>query len=381
MAKVKGMAATNYVGKLGPQIFYMRDGQNVVREKASQVSNPRTTGQMDQRVKLSNLVAIYRANKVWMESYAFTPRPQTWSVYNAFVSANLTQNDIFLTKTLVEAQASVAGQYIISKGNLPTIQTSFDNDTPGWAGPKFDQSVTPHGLSGTIAEVSQALLNANPSFRNGDQISFCANLQFDTAGTPYVQALYGEFLINTDNNSPFEDLDIAQYVTLAVGETSPLILTLDSLDLDNFHGAMATWVHSRRNSDGSMSVSTQRLVADNLIGDYTSLYKGESAQRRARRSYGETEEPFLVPGYGDVATNPTISINVVQPSAGTLTANGRTGVFSVPLGNLVTLNWQTAIGYELVSYKVNGQEIAGATFQPVDDSIVYQVSCEIEQTE
>ena len=71
MAIVKSAGLRNYVGKHAGNVYYLQKGEALVREKAAEVTNPRTPSQMMQRTRLANLVNFYRANKDWMKRYAY----------------------------------------------------------------------------------------------------------------------------------------------------------------------------------------------------------------------------------------------------------------------------------------------------------------------
>lgn len=92
MAKIKSLWLRGSSQRLGGAVTYMLKGVQIARELAAKVDNPRTPKQMNQRVKLANVVAFYRANRPWMERLAFETKKQNWSTYNAFVSANFAAN-------------------------------------------------------------------------------------------------------------------------------------------------------------------------------------------------------------------------------------------------------------------------------------------------
>ena len=102
MAIVQTMWMTGTKKKLGGTVLYQAMGQTRQRELAAEISNPRTTQQMTQRVKWSNLVNLYRANRSWMK-YAFETKKTNQSEYNKFMSLNVAASAIYLPKNVAAA--------------------------------------------------------------------------------------------------------------------------------------------------------------------------------------------------------------------------------------------------------------------------------------
>ena len=96
MAKVKSGGIRNLIGRVGGNVYYMNKGQNIARELAPAISNPQTAAQQEQRMRWANLVSFYRVNQPWMKRGAFESKKQTWSDYNAFVSANSKISPVYL---------------------------------------------------------------------------------------------------------------------------------------------------------------------------------------------------------------------------------------------------------------------------------------------
>lgn len=292
MAKVKGMAATKYIGSLGPQVFYMRNGQNIVREKAASVSNPQTTAQMDQRIKMGNVINLYRLNKAWMEKYAFPLRPAKQSVYNAFVSANLTGSEVALTKQQYQAGVTVLEPMDFTKGNLRQMRLEYDDDTAFISELVITQDISELADAGLA---SKELLDNNSWLRNGDQISVIFNA---TDANGYGNMVAVEFTLDLDSTQELSELDFFNYAGIdEAGTTKFLNFAVDALPNNIYASAQvigAVFVVSRKTAAG-IDVTTSRME----LTTYSVLntYNTDAARRAARRSYGGGEvAPFLVPG-------------------------------------------------------------------------------------
>lgn len=202
MAKVKSMNNRNLIGTLGGAVYYMRAGENVAREKAAFVTNPRSTSQMNQRVRLANLVNFYRANRAWMFRGAFENKPAKLSDYNAFVSRNIQTSDIALTKAEANAGAVIADTYQVTDGSLPMANVSASGRTALLSTP------------GALAEDGNGALdfvtniyNTYPGIQPGDQLSFIVLLnKRDGSGIPRLSVRAFEMtLIASSANTEAEN--------------------------------------------------------------------------------------------------------------------------------------------------------------------------------
>lgn len=305
MAKVKSSGLRNYVGRLAGNVYYINKGQNIARELAPQVANPQTEAQMDQRIKLSNVVAMYRLNSGWMKDHAFPNRPQNQSIYNAFVAANLAGSEVALTKEDAARGYCVVAPYEITKGSLPRVQLLETNDpsTVGCSLVSTFASLT----SKTLGELSLDLIEQNSFLRDGDQLSFIVNFQYnDVAGIRAACSAY-ELTLDTTSEEAIANLPIGDILTMQEGAASGtynLAFAVDDISAyasSVYYGAAV--IISRKQSSGiQVSPATLALYGDDRF--YTTM-TSEARKRLARNSYGVSVEPFLVPGEGGSGDTPT----------------------------------------------------------------------------
>lgn len=284
MAILKSLIIRGGRKQIGGMVLYSRNGETIARELAPQVSNPRTPAQMEQRVKLSNLVSFYRANAGWMKG-AFENKKERESDYNAFVAANIGNSMVALSKADVAAGAAVVAPYKITSGSLPIVETvlnGHDLVSNLYVGA---QTI---GSSTTIGELSQALLANNNGLEEGMQISVIINLQLASAGTgvPYITARAYEMILDTQSTELVESV-VPDGILEAVGTTNKA-LGINTTDLGD--GA-AAFVLSKT-IGGRILVSTQSLVffgSNATYRNYTSI----TAWNGAITSYGEGADVFL----------------------------------------------------------------------------------------
>lgn len=293
MAKVKGMMGTKLIGKLGPAVYYMRGGQNINRELAASVSNPKTEAQMNQRTKLANLVHLYQANKAWMERFAFENKPETQTVYNAFMAVNLGISQVYLTKAQAERNMTVLAPEQFTKGSLPIVPVQpFNTEDLGWV-TGIKVSDDPNATFDRVSDLSSAILQYNRDWEDGDQLSIVVNVSLPNR-VPVVYSY--ELTIDTTDNRFLADLSINEVIVFSeFDENGYLKITSENPVVYDNTGRGIIVIHSRKTSSGI-------LVSDatmSLNPDAQELYDASStdaARSAARRSYGGVREPFLVPG-------------------------------------------------------------------------------------
>lgn len=287
MAKVKSMNNRNLIGTLGGAVYYMRAGENVAREKAAFVTNPRSTSQMNQRVRLANLVNFYRANRSWMFRGAFENKPAKLSDYNAFVSRNIQTSDIALTKAEANAGAVIADTYQVTDGSLPMANVSIVNNKAHLLIPGM---IAEDGLA--MSEIVPRIKGAYPGVQDNDQMSVIAIInKRDGNGVPRVFVRAYECILN-----PNAELALDELFTGPDGELSPLAVNggVDfSVPLSQGEAAGYAICFSRTTSSG-IKVSPSFVV---LTDDtFTEGYSSEEQFQKAINSYGESVANFLDSG-------------------------------------------------------------------------------------
>lgn len=334
MAKVKGMAATNYVGKLGPAVFYMRHGVNINRALAAEVANPQTAEQMTQRNRLTNVVRAYQANKAWMELFAYENVPEGRTLYNQFVSQNLPLSFIYLTKAEVAAYTSILAPYRFTEGSLAHITTTyFDNVTATTSIKTGDLGI---GDDTTIGRFSRAVIDANGGYwQEGDQLSIIVN-QYRPDSLPLVVA--AEITLDpSDERTLIEKLGQIELVE----DNGVLTVTLNAF-VETGRPELGVLVCQSRKQGGKVQVSTQNLVLNEPASTMFNEYSGPAAQQRARRSYGGVGEPFLNPGdQSEEEVTPQLAV--------TFSKSFPIGTSAVA-GTTITANSGTFTGNEVLDY-------------------------------
>lgn len=285
MAKIKSLWLRGSSQRLGGAVTYMLKGVQIARELAAKVNNPRTPKQMNQRIKLANVVAFYRANRPWMERLAFETKKQNWSTYNAFVSNNFASNKVYLTKQEAAQGCCIVAPYRITEGSMPQVVIS-QNSAGQWATNLYCGEVNP--ATATVAEMTAALLANNNGLAEGMQISLIVNYQQQANGIYQNIVRYFEVILDSTDTSTFTSHLGDTHVALVNGSIGFTAGTSDPV--------MGFAYILSQTRAGRTYVSTQNLV---LTSNTTyELFSNAVHAANAAASYGESaQDPFLAAGY------------------------------------------------------------------------------------
>lgn len=297
MAIIKSGGIRNLIGRVGGNVYYMNKGQNIARELAPSISNPQSAAQQEQRMRWANLVSFYRANQPWQKRGAFESKKQTWSDYNAFVSANSKVSPVYLTKQQAEQGGSVVAPYTVTKGSLPSVGLFSWEGQEMFCSDLYVGDLTISGAT-TASQLSAALRDNNNGLQEGDQLSFILNIQQTNPDkVPFITARYYEFIIDSSDSR-----------TLATIGLEGVIIADEYEDMRRLcfaHDGVVCGgaIIVSRTTSGNIKVSTQSLVLTKAMQAYLADYTSDAALQRAARSYGENEANFLASGYSGKASN------------------------------------------------------------------------------
>lgn len=259
-------------GKKGSSVFYRIENSNNaqkqgVRERVYDPSNPKTSQQAGQRMRMYPAQAVYGVLKDTIErSWQGVKYGQM--TRQAYLKSAL-RSDIFPAVTKGDGVV-VPGPYQIAKGTLNEVV----------AYPQDDGSIifnfivgTPGTALATVAAVSNELLQNNAWLKEGDQLSIVLCYTTDDSVVAF-NWLTASFYLNTSDTTPMTDI-LPQGAELTAGA--------DGLEL-NWLGShfayAAACVVSREGTTPLRSNATLSVNTAALPG-----YYDVEARARARRSY------------------------------------------------------------------------------------------------
>lgn len=279
-------------GKVGDLVFARRLGQQTTRAYNSSPKDAKTRSQVTQRVKMANVIAMYRALKN-ICNHSFEGLDVGQTSYSAFVKANLTGNKVSLTKEAASFGACVVAPYLISRGSLPSIQVEGTG-----ADAVTNIAVGNLSISGTttIGQFADALVANNAGIEYGDQLTYVSLVQQTDANSGYPIVVAGIYEVTLNSASTDKVRDFIPEVGSSVKNGFLA------------HGALIgrggfAWILSRKQTGSSLMVSTQRLVLTSP--DVYDQFATADANTRAISSYGFTMEPILAPGVVGAPAGPS----------------------------------------------------------------------------
>lgn len=307
MAIVSSMWLKGAKKRLGGTVIYQAMGQTRQRELAAEVSNPRTESQMGQRVKWANLVNLYRANRAWMK-YAYETKKSNQSEYNKFMSLNVTDSRIYLTKPIANAGGCVVDSYIITQGSLLSIEFVPTSNGYFRSNIEIDNSANLHTIS--VKEFSDMVVRLNPAIRYGDQLSFIRMTQMTNAstGVPYVVVREYEVIIDTNNLLPLSNYLPMDLITTWGGD--PTYLAVGTADGRSGGFAMIL----SRTISGKTYVSSQRVIPV-AMDAYIEAFSSQGALQAAIDSYGVSDDAFLSSTYASQDNQAPTMLALLQASS------------------------------------------------------------------
>ena len=280
MAKFSGLLRKQ-IGSIGDLTFKQVNGVTIVSEKITQMTNPRTDGQMRTRTRWNNIVAMYKGIRPLLNK-GFENKAAGLSDFNMFMKMNMQKEPVYLTKQAVAGGACVATAYQISQGSLPAIVLTGTGQNVKTDIRLGGESIT---ANTTVAQFAAAVVQNNPDYRYGDQISFFLVKQMVNAetGIPYCQFSATKVVLDAANTEKLADVTGNSH---GFASADGLLAHVGD-DGDCAYG----WVHTRK-SNGKLLVSSQSLVSAN---SKEAEYKGDAAYNLARSSYGVSIDVFLAP--------------------------------------------------------------------------------------
>jgi len=291
MAIIKNLWMRNAKKRLAGAVLYHLKTQTIVRELAASVTNVRSLSQMRQRTQLSNLVSVWKNMAFWAKSGAFESKKTTMSDYNAFVQANMNRFPVYLSKSMAENGAAVIAPYIISKGSLLPVTTTFDANNEYFASDINLGTSEPTG-SETMGDIYQRIIDNNNGIKNGDQISYIQVVQTTINEVPRIVVRAYEFTIDVTSTEPYDasDFDAVFKLRNATGTAQYFLVHIPTNSAEG-----GAFIISRK-SGGKLLVSPASLVLNRSAGLYYTTYGSLAAMMTAVNSYGSSGQDFLVPG-------------------------------------------------------------------------------------
>lgn len=351
----KGSAMGLWKGKKGSSVFYQIKNSNSaqkqgIRERNYEPSNPQSSAQAGQRMRMYPAQAVYGAIKDVIE--------RSWQGVKYGQMSRQEYLKHALREPLFPAIAKgdntvVPGPYQISKGSLQSVEAAVE---PGrFTFPIFCTD-GPYDAEDTLARLSADILANNAFLKEGDQLSFVL-CHSNINQTGFYWSVISFYL-----NSQAEDIQISSVLYNTVSDDEIAINGDGFAFVSGDHIFMAAACVISREGDTPLR-STAHLACDYKAGDMQAYYSA-AAQAAARRSYMKQLSTAVTdwpadPDSGDAGGDASDRIRITASATsegGTVTGGG-----SYNRGDLVTLTAAPAQGYELQGWYTSEADAAAGS--------------------
>lgn len=336
-------------GSTKSQTFSVLKGQQITKDRVSQVSNPKSTGQMTQRALFATAVKFYKHANQQFFRFAFEDKKQTESEYNAFMRHNLVHSTIYnYASSQNEAFPAIGDGWVLTSGSLSTPVVSLASNRVRLGVGSVE------GTETTWGEVSARIISAY-GLQAGDIItvvgvrSTVQSIEEEPAVNPYWDLQ--QYILNPSTSAELPDL-----VSVADGYVT---FDADVMADDACGGAV---VFSRNIAGAGVKVSTSRLINNGTAQSILEASRQEVYRQTALNSWGATGIAVL---QGSIAT----PIASVVKSIGTdmidtdgSTANLQVSGFVVPpfgAGDSIQLLFKMGTS----SWQFNAEHVEGAEME------------------
>jgi hypothetical protein len=126
MVKVKSSLGT-ITGKADNMRFYELNGVVIGVTIPAETNNPKTKKQMQQRIKMNNILNTYKYIKGYLQQN-FEGIIGNKNASSFFRSYNLMKTPVWLTKAQKESYKFVLAPYVVAQGRIPTVGYEFRDD-------------------------------------------------------------------------------------------------------------------------------------------------------------------------------------------------------------------------------------------------------------
>lgn len=286
----RGFDQTNLVGSVGGVTYRRVGGETIASQKVPPKQEWKPTWSlMYRRMLWPNLVALFRLFNVVGWHPSFMGKAPRVSDFNEFMSRNVsdTATRVFLQKPTADAGGAVLAPVMVSRGDLPSVSVEFlDEDAQLVSSLNVPGLVI--GASTQVSSFSSIIVNNNPGWSYGDQLTIVAAIQsYDTdTGFPSVKVTLGKIVLDADSVDLLSDLGVVELLAVNDGR-----LAFPA----NMEGG-GTFIHSRDVVGEETRVSTQRIAMTEPV---RSIYNSLQAFESAAMSYGGVRAAqYLTPRSG-----------------------------------------------------------------------------------
>ncbi len=283
------------VGKVGAYSMYVRDSEQIVRQRKNASNYGETASrsylQQSRRVMWQNLVNLYKIMSTW-QPRAYENKAKGQTDYNKFMGINANTANVPLTKQEATDGAVVVAPVVVSQGSLQPANARKETATT--FSPDLYINFGTYQNITTVGQFSDIVETHNPNWQDGDNfvVVFFTNF-LDATDVPRGESLFYEMKLDKTDTTLLSNHPLGELFQLSSG-SSDLIISSPAAASDNIAGVVA--IHTRV-GDNVLKVSTEKItmLSESIITPYLTPQQKEDAIE----SYGLSTRVLLYPGGSD----------------------------------------------------------------------------------
>ena len=283
MVKVKSSLGI-ITGKANNMRFYELNGEVIGVTIPAETNNPKTELQMKQRIKMNNILNMYKYIKGYLQQN-FEGIIGNKNASSFFRSYNLMKTPVWLTKAQKESYKFVLAPYVVAQGRIPTVGFEFRNGVF-----VSDINVGDLEINDETEErvLSSVICGNNEGWTNNDslQVILLRQKRVTSLNEEIAHPTCCSILVSLDNSSATKIGDIAPLESLSNMSRFSLCnvdgkLAVRVSDTAEYTYAFAV-VHGRGQGREKIVSSQQLCLSDNALYDN---YCSREAFNKAYESY------------------------------------------------------------------------------------------------
>lgn len=284
MVKVKKNSLGVMSGKVGDMRYYEVNGEVIASAMPSFMTNPRSPAQMKQRIKMNNILNMYKYIKGFLQQN-FEGIVGNKNASSFFRSYNLMKSPVWLTQQQKQSCKYVLAPYVVSQGRITSVDYAYRDGVfvtdINIGNLEINENTEECELAGVISA-------NNEGWMNNDSLQVIVLRQ---KGIPSLDedikfAECFSIVLSLDKTSREKIVEAPMLETLSPMSRVSLCnidgkLSLRVPDSDGYVYAFAV-VHGRGSGREKLVSSQQLCLSDKVLH---SLYCGEEAFEKAFASY------------------------------------------------------------------------------------------------
>ncbi len=283
MVKVKSSVGP-MKGKAGNMSYYEVNGVTIGRTYHTSIKNPKSEKQMEQRIKMNNILNMYKYIKGYLQQN-FEGIIGNKNASSFFRSYNLMKTPVWLTKAQKESFKFVLAPYVVAQGRINSVGYEFRDGVF-----VSDINVSDLEINDETEEsvLSSIICGNNEGWTNNDtlQVILLRQKHVGSLDEDIVHPTCCSILVSLDNASATKIGEIPVFESLSNMSRFSLCnidgkLSVRVADTAEYTYAFAI-VHGRGQGRDKIVSSQQLCLSDNVLYD---SYCSKEAFDKAYESY------------------------------------------------------------------------------------------------